>query len=158
MLGHITYLSGKGMDQKFGRAKLAKPGKDTQFGTEFEVESYLSYQSKSFVERFDANSYLYITRAMDLYDAAQAWGKGDLIETCRRIKAEMLVVSFSSDWLYPPDECRDFVDAMLKAQIPVTYVEVESASGHDAFLVDTVPVGRLLRAFLLAPSRKRKTA
>lgn len=158
MLGHITYLSGKGMDRKFGRARLAKPGANTQFGTEFEVESYLSYQSKSFVERFDANSYLYITRAMDRYDAAHAWGKGDLIETCRRIEAEMLVVSFSSDWLYPPDECRDFVDAMLKAQIPVTYVEVESASGHDAFLVDTAPVGRLLRAFLLAPSRKRKTA
>jgi len=157
MLGHITYLSGKGMDQKFGRARLPHPVSETQFGTEFEVESYLLYQSKSFVERFDANSYLYITRAMDSYDAADAWGKGNLIETCRRITAEILVVSFSSDWLYPPDECRTFVDAMLKAQIPVTYVEVESASGHDAFLVDTAPVARLLRAFLLAPSRKRQT-
>ena len=156
MLGHITYLSGKGMDLKFGRARLAKPGAETQFGTEFEVESYLRYQSKSFVERFDANSYLYITRAMDRYDAADAWGKGDLIETCRRIEAEMLVVSFSSDWLYPPDECRDFVDAMLKAQIPVTYVEVESASGHDAFLVDTAR-SNVCCAFLLA-GRKRENA
>jgi len=158
MLGHITYLSGKGMERKFGRARMARPATGTQFGAEFEVESYLRHQSKNFVERFDANSYLYITRAMDHYDAADAWGQGDLVKTCRRIKAEMMVVSFSSDWLYPPDECRVFVDAMLKAQLPVTYVELESASGHDAFLVDTVPVGRLLRAFLLAPSRKRQTA
>jgi len=156
MLGHITYLSGKGMDRKFGRARLRQEQEPEQFDTEFEVESYLRYQSRSFVQRFDANSYLYITRAMDRYDAAETWGGGDLVQACRRITAEMLVVSFSSDWLYPPDECRDFVDAMLKAKLPVTYVELESASGHDAFLVDTEPVGRLLRAFLLAPSRERK--
>lgn len=156
MLGHITYLSGKGMDRKFGRSKMADRASDQLFAAEFEVESYLSYQSRSFVERFDANSYLYITRAMDYYDAAAHWGNGNLIEACRRIKAEVLLVSFSSDWLYPPEECKNFVDAMLKAQLPVTYVEVESNSGHDAFLVDTPAVERILKAFLLTPSRKRQ--
>lgn len=158
MLAHITYLSGKGMDFKFGRERLDK-NDDMQrgFEAEFSVESYLNHQSKSFVERFDADSYLYITRAMDYYDAASAWGDGDLRKACRRLHSELMVVSFSSDWLYPPAEAREFVNAILAENKPVTYVEIQSESGHDAFLVDTVPVGRLLRAYLLAPGINRRS-
>ncbi|MCQ2397172.1 MAG: homoserine O-acetyltransferase [Lentisphaeria bacterium] len=158
MLAHITYLSGKGMDFKFGRERLDKQEDKRQgFEAEFSVESYLNHQSKSFVERFDADSYLYITRAMDYYDAASAWGDGDLRKACRRLHAELMVVSFSSDWLYPPAEAREFVNAILAENKPVTYVEIQSESGHDAFLVDTVPVGRLLRAYLLAPGINRRS-
>lgn len=155
MLGHITYLSGRGMDQKFGRSHRHLTG-NVGFESEFEVENYLDYQGRNFVERFDANSYLYITSAMDYFDAAENWGQGDLVRACTLIKAEMLVVAFSSDWLYPPDYCREFVNALLNNNMPVTYVELESESGHDAFLVDTEPVGRILKAFLLTPSRRRQ--
>lgn len=151
MLAHITYLSGKGMDTKFGR-KLQNEAEDPfGFGVKFAVESYLSHQGQTFVERFDANSYLYITRAMDYYDAAAAWGDGDLVRACRRVRSEMMVVSFSSDWLYPPEVSEEFVTALLRNEIPVTYMNVESTYGHDGFLVETEKVGRLLRAFLLSP-------
>jgi homoserine O-acetyltransferase len=146
MLAHITYLSEEGMHEKFGRR--ANKGKEG-FGAEFEVESYLNYQGRAFVERFDANSYLYITRAMDYYDAAAQWGGGDLVEACKRIKSEMMVVSFSSDWLYPPAHCRDLALALSRNGRAVSYVEVPSQYGHDAFLVETKPVGHLLRNFLL---------
>ncbi len=153
MLAHITYLSGKGMDLRFGRKRL---GAQNGFGMEFDVESYLNHQSETFIERFDANSYLYITRAMDYYDAAEAWGDGDLRKACQRLRSELMVVSFSTDWLYPPAECRDFVNAFIAEGKPVTYVEIESTSGHDAFLVDTVPVGRILRSYLLSPGINRR--
>ena len=156
MLAHITYLSGKGMDYKFGRERLATADDDQGFSPEFSVESYLNHQSKTFVERFDADSYLYITRAMDYYDAAAAWGDGDLRKACSRLHAELMVVSFSSDWLYPPSACREFVNAFISERKPVTYVEIASDSGHDAFLVDTEPVSRLLRAYLLAPGINRR--
>lgn len=145
MLAHITYLSEEGMHEKFGRR--ANKGKEG-FGAEFEVESYLNYQGRAFVERFDANSYLYITRAMDYYDAAALWGGGDLVEACQRIKSEMMVVSFSSDWLYPPAHCRDLALALSRNGRAVSYVQVPSQYGHDAFLVETKPVGHLLRNFL----------
>jgi homoserine O-acetyltransferase/O-succinyltransferase len=173
MLAHITYLSGKGMDFKFGRRRVNNPQDPRCFGIEFDIEGYLNHQSQSFVQRFDANSYLYITRAMDYYDAASQWCSDEvreqypeptsagadpdylrqreeamLTDACRRIKSELMVVSFSSDWLYPPSKCRDFVNAFIATGRPVTYVEIQSDSGHDAFLVDTTPVGRLLRAYL----------
>lgn len=158
MLAHITYLSGKGMDCRFGRDRQVVNGEQVKngFGQEFEVESYLNHQSKNFVERFDANSYLYITRAMDYYDAAQAWGGGDLGRACERLHSELMVISFSSDWLYPPQECREFVNEFITTRKPVTYVEVESDSGHDAFLVDTKPVGRILRAYLNTAGANRR--
>lgn len=146
MMAHITYLSEEGMHEKFGRRRKQAPGEG--FGIEFEVESYLDYQGRSFVERFDANSYLYITRAMDYYDAAARWGGGDLVAACRRIESRVMVVSFSSDWLYPPSQCREFALAMCRADKPVTYVNVPSRYGHDAFLVETEPVGQLLCGFL----------
>lgn len=156
MLAHITYLSGQGMNSKFGRSR--KAGNRTAFEAEFEVENYLAYQGRSFVQRFDANSYLYITRAMDLYDAAAKWGGGSLRQACARISSEVMLVSFSSDWLYPPTDSRDFAHALLRRGIPVTYTDVDSIFGHDAFLVESAQVSRLLRAFLLSPSRSRRLA
>jgi homoserine O-acetyltransferase/O-succinyltransferase len=148
MLAHITYLADIGMDRKFGRRRRAKAEPQPNFGIEFEVESYLDYQGRKFVQRFDANSYLYITRAMDYYDAAGQWGGGDLVKACRRVRSRVMVVSFSSDWLYPPAECKALALALCRAGRPVTYANVPSEAGHDAFLVETEKVGRLLRPFL----------
>lgn len=150
MMAHITYLSEEGMHRKFGRRLRDKEKPDFGFGVEFEVESYLDHQGRSFVERFDANSYLYITRAMDYYDAAAQWGgpHHDLVHACQRIASRVMVVSFSSDWLYPPQHCREFALALCRAGKSVTYVDVPSPYGHDSFLVETEPVGHLLRHFL----------
>lgn len=148
MMAHITYLSEEGMHKRFGRRRCGERAGDFGFHPEFEIESYLNYQGQAFVERFDANSYLYITRAMDYYDAAAQWGDGDLVEACRRIASRVMVVSFSSDWLYPPAHCREFALAMCRAGRPVTYVDVPSAYGHDSFLVETEAVGRLVSSFL----------
>jgi homoserine O-acetyltransferase len=148
MLAHITYLSDEGMHRKFGRRlQDDRTVPDSGFGIEFAVESYLDYQGRSFVERFDANSYLYITRAMDYYDAS-VWGGGDLTEACRRIKAHVLIVSFDSDWLYPPEACRELALALIKNGKQATYASVSSPYGHDAFLVESQTVGRLLSSFL----------
>jgi homoserine O-acetyltransferase len=148
MLAHITYLSEVGMEMKFGRRLQDKSRPDFDFGIEFEVESYLAYQGQSFVERFDANSYLYITRAMDYYDAAAKWGGGDLTQACARVTGNVMIVSFSSDWLYPPAQCRELAIALCQCRHPVTYIEVPSSYGHDAFLVETDVVGRLLTDYL----------
>jgi homoserine O-acetyltransferase len=148
MLAHITYLSEEGMSDKFGRRLRNKAAPDFSFDVEFEVESYLEHQGRGFVERFDANSYLYITRAMDYYDAAARWGDGDLARGCRRIQADVLIASFSSDWLYPPEHCKAFALALCQARKSVTYVEAPSRYGHDAFLVEVERVGDLLRLFL----------
>ena len=148
MLAHITYLSDQSMHEKFGRRRRDNGRPDFGFGIEFEVESYLDHQGRSFVERFDANSYLYITRAMDYYDAAARWGGGDLVEACARIRSNVMVVSFSSDWLYPPSECKQLALALCRNGKSVTYVNVESRYGHDAFLVETEPVGHLMKHFL----------
>ncbi len=148
MMAHLTYLSGKGMDDKFGRRLQDGAQAGSGFDIEFQVESYLDYQGRSFVERFDANSYLYITRAMDYYDAALRWGDGDLVKACSRIRAQVLVVSFSSDWLYPPEECRQFSMALMRNRIPVNYLNIRSDYGHDAFLVEAETVERLVRGFL----------
>ncbi len=152
MLAHITYLSEEGLDAKFGRRLQdeSKENPDFGFEIEFAVESYLNHQGKVFVERFDANSYLYILRAMDYYDAAARWGGGDLVEAVRRIKAETLVASFSSDWLYTPDGCQELVHAICRTAKPVTYIDIPSQYGHDAFLVETQRVGSLLRGTLKA--------
>jgi homoserine O-acetyltransferase len=150
MLAHITYLSDEGMIDKFGRRLQDKEKPDFGFGVEFAVESYLDYQGRSFVERFDANSYLYITRAMDYYDAAEQWGEGDLVKACGRTRARMLLVSFSSDWLYSPADTRKLALAFCRCNRPVSLVEVPSSFGHDAFLVEAETVGRLLKSFLAA--------
>ena len=148
MMAHITYLSEEGMHQKFGRRLRLENGLPSAMGGEFEVESYLDYQGRSFVQRFDANSYLYITWAMNHYDAAIRWGGGDLVEACRRIKSRLLVCSFSSDWLYTPEQCRELALAVCRAGSAANYVNVPSNYGHDSFLVETEAVGQLLRSFL----------
>lgn len=156
MLAHITYLSDEGLDSKFGRRLQNKAKPDFNFDIEFEVESYLDYQGRTFVERFDANSYLYVTRAMDYYDAAARWGGDDLAAACERIKSELLVASFSSDWLYTPEGCRKLVEAVCRNGKPVTYADIPSQYGHDAFLVETDRVGKLLRGILNSGLRGRR--
>lgn len=148
MMAHITYLSEVGMYQKFGRRLRLENGSPSALGGEFEVESYLDYQGRSFVQRFDANSYLYITWAMNHYDAATRWGDGDLVQACRRIRSKVLVCSFSSDWLYTPEQCRELAFAMCRAGLPASYLNVPSSYGHDSFLIETEPVGQLLTSFL----------
>ncbi len=163
MIGHITYLSKRSMESKFGRRMDRTLPDDEEEGwslqgsnglvsafqnaPHFEVESYLRYQGSRFVQRFDANSYLYILQAMDHYDASH-WGKGDLIEAARRVKCNSLVVSFSSDWLYTPGNCRDWASALSRLGRPVTYVNLDSSYGHDAFLLEVEQEGTLVRSFL----------
>lgn len=148
MLAHITYLSDEGMQQKFGRrfeAGTLAPGDG--FGVEFAVEGYLAHQGKRFVERFDANSYLYLTRAMDYYDAS-VWGGGDITLACRRIQARVLVVSFDSDWLCPPESGRDLALALIKSGKKVTYANLSSRFGHDTFLLAPETVASIVNGFL----------
>ena len=148
MLAHITYLSEESLGHKFGRRLRGKERPDfTPVGVEFEVEGYLQHQAESFVVRYDANSYLYITRAVDYYDAS-VWGDGDLTRAAARLTARTLVASFSSDWLYPPELCRELVSAMCRAGRTVTYADIPSRYGHDAFLVETKTVSRLIHSFL----------
>lgn len=148
MLAHITYLSEETMHKKFGRRLQNRDDLRAGFDVEFQVESYLNHQGKKFVQRFDANSYMYITRAMDYYDAAAHWGDGSLIAACSRIRSNILIASFSSDWLYPPRECKELALAISHNKIPVTYVNVPSDYGHDAFLIQTEEVSALLKSFL----------
>ena len=148
MMAHITYLSDEIMGQAFGRRfQEGLPGPGAGFGAEFAVENYLADQGRSFAERFDANSYLYITRAMDYYDAA-AWGDGDLVRACARIAAEVLILSFDSDWLYPPKACRELAVAIIKNGRQVTYANEASPHGHDSFLFPSPTMNSLLNGFL----------
>ncbi|NPV72922.1 MAG: homoserine O-acetyltransferase [Pelotomaculum sp.] len=147
MLGHITYLSETSMENKFGRRFCNGEGPGFHLGVDFEVEGYLRHQGKAFVERFDANSYLYITRAMDYYDAS-AWGEGDLDKACRRIESRLLLVSFSSDWLYSPAHTKELALALGRARKRVSYANIESSYGHDAFLLEVEKLSHLVRCFL----------
>lgn len=147
MIGHITYLSETSMARKFGRRLQNGERPGFRFDPEFEVESYLEHQQQAFVERFDANTYLYITKAMDYYDAA-AWGDGDLVRAASRAGCSWLVASFSSDWLYPPDQCFEWANALRRAGSVVTYRDIESSYGHDAFLLETEKVTEMVAGFL----------
>jgi len=148
MLGHITYLSREAMMQKFDAHRLQPRQVQSQFETRFSVGSYLAYQGDKFVERFDANSYLALTMAIDLFDLGDTPGK--LAESLRASRCRWLLVSFSSDWLFPPFQSREMVDTLIAEGKPVIYCDVESNCGHDAFLLpDNLPVyGELMRAFL----------
>lgn len=147
MIGHLTYLSEESMNVKFGRRLRRREAPGFHFDIDYEVESYLDHQGRTFTERFDANSYLYITKAMDYYDAAD-YGQGDLVKALERVTATPLIVSFSSDWLYPPAQCRALAEAFCQNRKPVTYVDVPSIYGHDAFLVETERMNGLIRGFL----------
>ncbi len=134
-LAHITYLSEESMDDKFGRKYKEGQGPSFHFGPEFEVESYLDHQGASFVRRFDANSYIYITRAMDYYDAARHAG-GNLEKALAKAKCRYLLTSFSSDLLYPAEQMRELAVATVRAGKQVSYLDIPSKAGHDAFLED----------------------
>jgi homoserine O-acetyltransferase len=159
MIGHITYLSEKGMRQKFGRQLRNGDRYSYDFNSEFAVETYLDYQGQSFVERFDANSYLYITKAADYFDLAQ--GYGSLNEAFARTSCRFLVMSFSSDWLFTPEQSRTMVNALVANCKDVSYCNIESPYGHDAFLLEPETLGALISGFLDAtyrPGLKIKTS
>ena len=147
MIGHVTYLSDEAMRRKFGRQLQKKDAFSFNFDADFQVESYLRYQGTKFVERFDANSFLYITKAADFFDLADE-GEGGLAAAFAKARAKFLVVSFSSDWLYPTDRSRRMVQAMKKNGLDVSFCEIEAEWGHDAFLLPNPRLSELLRGFL----------
>lgn len=147
MLAHITYLSEESMRNKFGRHLQDSADYSFAFDKDFRVESYLQYQGIRFVERFDANSYLYITRAIDYFDVSAATG-GNLTEAFKNVKCPSLLVSFSSDWLFPAYQSKEIVKAMLNNGIDVTFCNVQSSYGHDAFLLEVETLSSLVGSFL----------
>ena len=146
MIGHITYLSDRSMHEKFGRDLQDKIAPEYDFVTEFQVESYLQYQGESFVDRFDANSYLYITKAMDYFDLTEP--SGSLRKELSGVKAAFLVVSFSSDWLFPTHMSKEIVSALRRNNVDVSYAEIQSDYGHDAFLLEVDTLSSLIVNFL----------
>jgi homoserine O-acetyltransferase len=147
MMAHITYVSDASMDRKFGRKRThAADGAAYNFDVQFEVESYLRYQGESFINRFDANSYLYITRAIDHFDLAAA--HGSLEKAFAGVEAETLVVGFTSDWLFPPEQNRQIALALLRAGKRASYAELSTDLGHDSFLLESEELYALVRGFL----------
>ena len=151
MLGHVTYMSDKSMEEKFGRKLFDKEKFGYDFSNEFEVENYLKYRSDNFVQRFDANSYLYISKALDYFDLAP---DGDLAKAFRNIKASFLVISFTSDWLYPAYQAKEMVKALKTNDLDVSYCEVQSNYGHDAFLVEIAGQAHLIEHYLARIQRE----
>ncbi|MDF3009671.1 MAG: homoserine O-acetyltransferase [Burkholderiales bacterium] len=145
MIGHITYLSGEAMTEKFGRLmRRGAPGFD--FDIDFEIESYLRYQGDKFSTYFDANTYLRITKALDYFDPAADFG-GDLRRALARAQAAFLVVSFKSDWRFPPARSREIVRALLDNRRIVSYLEIDAPGGHDAFLLEDERYHSALRSY-----------
>lgn len=146
MIGHITYLSNESMHEKFGRRLRERDAYAYDFVHEFEVETYLAYQGRRFIERFDANTYLYMTKAMDYFDLC---GESlTLAETLAQAPERWLVTSFSSDWLFPTEQARELVTALLASGKHVTFAEFDSRYGHDAFLLEVERQTALIRPFL----------
>ncbi|MGA3290115.1 MAG: homoserine O-acetyltransferase [Candidatus Bathyarchaeia archaeon] len=145
MIGHITYMSDASMAEKFGR-RLKEDKEPFKFGAEFEVEGYLHYRGDNFVKRFDANSYLYITKAIDYFNILN--GNKNLGNIFRGLKAKVLVISFKSDWLYPSYQSQEIVKACKLAEVDTTYCEINSTYGHDAFLLETEQETQLIKHFL----------
>jgi len=157
MAAHITYLSEAALQRKFGR-ELQRDGLSWGFDADFQVESYLRHQGAAFVDRFDANSYLYITRALDYFDLAAAHG-GSLAEAFRRARdVRFGVFSFSSDWLYPTPESRQIVRALNAAGARASFVEIETDKGHDAFFLDEPVLHAALAGFLASAAQARGLA
>ncbi|NLG83933.1 MAG: homoserine O-acetyltransferase [Firmicutes bacterium] len=144
MIGHITYLSEQGMREKFGREIRGRPTE--KFGPAFAVETYLAHQGESFVRRFDANSYLYITKAIDTFDLTEE--TGSLEAALAAFKGRMLLVAFSSDWLYPPAGMKEIARAVRRNGGEVTYCELDSSYGHDAFLLKDDRLAAVVAGFL----------
>ena len=147
MAGHISYLSESGLQEKFGRKLQEKADYEFSFNADFQVESYLRHQGYSFVERFDANSYLYITRAMDYFDLSKQFKNG-LIDAFKNQKTKFLVISFSSDWLYPTKHSKDIVIALNASGANVSFAEIKTDKGHDSFLVNEPKFLTTLKGFI----------
>ena len=135
MAAHITYLSKNGLQEKFGRKLQERDDLKFSFDADFQIESYLRYQGSVFVDRFDANSYLFITRAMDYFDLTKEYN-GNLSKAFAKTKTKFLIISFTSDWLYPTSENKEIVIALNAIGADVGFVEIESDKGHDSFLLD----------------------
>ncbi len=151
MVGHITYMSDESMREKFGRRLREKEKFGFDFGVDFEVESYLRYRGNQFVSRFDANSYLYITKALDYFDLTN--GTGHLVDAFRSVETRFLVISFTSDWLYPSYQSQEIVRVLRRINGDVAYCDLQSNYGHDAFLVDVAEQTELVRGFLESTAR-----
>lgn len=155
MVGHITYLCEEAMKNKFGRRFLTENSEDRtitgvrnfDFQADFQVESYLHYQGQSFVNRFDANSYLYITKAVDYFDLTYKYGS--LSDAFKNSKAKFLVISFSSDWLFTTNQSKEIVNALVKTNKNVSFCEIDSPCGHDAFLLEFEAQTKIIKGFLL---------
>lgn len=154
MTAHITYLSEPALHRKFGRNLQNIDHVTYGFGADFQVESYLRHQGSTFVDRFDANSYLYITRAMDYFDLAAEHG-GRLADVFRGVQTRFCLISFTSDWLFPTEESRKIVHALNAVAAPVSFVEIESDKGHDAFLLHEPELFRILDGFITGAARLR---
>ena len=146
MVGHITYMSDESMREKFGRRLREKQGFGFDFEIDFEVESYLRYRGSQFVDRFDANSYLYISKALDYFDVTN--GSGSLPAALEHVTARFLLISFTSDWLYPSYQSQEIVNALRSRNRDVAYCELSSNYGHDAFLLEVGEQTEVVRGFL----------
>ena len=150
MVGHVTYLSEFSMRHKFGR-KLQRPQKPEDLFPEFfSVESYLQHQGESFVKRFDPNSYLYVTKAVDRFDLLDGLPPREVFS---RVKARFLVISFESDWLYSPEQSRELVKLLKRSNVATTYLNLETPYGHDSFLIRNPEFSRAINHFLTGEYR-----
>lgn len=158
MIGHITYLSEQGMREKFGRQLRSSESYNYDFNSEFAIETYLDYQGQTFVERFDANSYLYLTKAMDYFDLKK--DSGSLVKAFENAKSRFLIISFTSDWLFTPAQSKAIVDALVANRKDVSYCNINSPYGHDSFLLEPETLSAFISGFLDAtdkPGIKRQS-
>src|SRR5688572_23910562 len=149
MVGHMTYLSAQALGTKFGRR--LQHGDDIRYvleAPEFEIESYLRHQADNFVKRFDANTYLYTSRALSYFDLAREFGAGDLVAAVRAIRARTLLISFSSDWLYPPGDAEELAAALRPTEVEVELHVIDAPYGHDCFLLEEARQTPIIRRFL----------
>lgn len=146
MIGHITYLCEEAMYNKFGRKLQNKDHYDFNFDIDFQVESYLQHQGQIFIDRFDANSYLYITKAVDYFDPASKYGS--LKNAFKNTNAKFLVISFDSDWLFPSSQSKEIVNTLMQSDKDVSYCEIKSPCGHDAFLLEYETQSKIIKSFL----------
>ena len=149
MVGHVTYLSGPALSDKFGRRlQFADDIRYTITEPEFQVESYLRHQADSFVKRFDANTYLYMSRALTYFDLARQYGSGSLPRALEGVAARTLLIAFSSDWLYPPSASEQISEALRALGKPVEFHVIEAPYGHDCFLLEEARQIPIIRQFL----------
>jgi homoserine O-acetyltransferase len=154
MIAHITYLSEAALHRKFGRSLQDRPALTFSFDADFQIESYLRHQGMTFVDRFDANSYLYLSRAMDYFDMA-ADHDGRLVDAFKDAKTRFCVVSFTSDWHFPTEESRALVHALNASRASVSFVEIKTDKGHDAFLLDEPELFGAIGGFIASAARAR---